>query len=54
MEDVWAGRITAVDSEELKAKLTDELKTLIPTSYSATISPLSLNFVDQERIVSLM
>jgi len=54
MEDIYAGRLNEQDAIELRERLQGQLNTLIPSSFSATIFPLSINYVDQEKIIALM
>lgn len=54
MEDHLAGRYNAVDTELMKEKLKEQLRSLIPTSFQASIYPISVNFQDQEKVIALV
>ena len=42
------------EGAERKEKLNEDLKMLIPNSFQATIFPLSINFIDQEKVIALL
>ena len=42
------------EGQERKEKLNQDLKMLIPNSFQATIFPLSVNFIDLEKVIALL
>ena len=54
MEDSLAGRFVEDQEAERKEALKEELRSLIPEGFQATLFPLSINFHDMEKVIALV